>query len=97
MSKLRPINGNMILRPIDEEEQMAGNIIIPDLGQTRPDMGEIIEISETYNFHSSEYVPNLAKKGDKVIIPNMSGMRVDFNGEELWITSNNSILAIIEE
>ena len=42
MSKLRPVNGNVILRPIEEEEQMAGNIIIPDMGKERPEMGEII-------------------------------------------------------
>ena len=39
MSKLRPVNGNVILRPIEEEEQMAGNIIIPDMGKERPEMG----------------------------------------------------------
>ena len=27
MSKLTPVNGNVILRPIEEEEMMAGNKI----------------------------------------------------------------------
>ena len=33
MSKLKPVNGNVILRPIEEQEMMSGNIIIPDMGQ----------------------------------------------------------------
>jgi len=45
MSKLRPVNGNVIIRPIEEEEQMSGNIIIPDMGKERPEMGEIVAIS----------------------------------------------------
>ena len=51
MSKLRPVNGNVIIRPIEEEEQMSGNIIIPDMGKERPEMGEIIAISKIYNFN----------------------------------------------
>ncbi len=50
MSKLKPVNGNVILRPIEEEEQMAGNIIIPDMGKERPEMGEIVALSPVYNF-----------------------------------------------
>ena len=38
MSKLRPVNGNVIIRPIEEEEQMSGNIIIPDMGKERPEI-----------------------------------------------------------
>ena len=48
MSKLRPVNGNVIIRPIEEEEQMSGNIIIPDMGKERPEMGEIVAISKIY-------------------------------------------------
>jgi co-chaperonin GroES (HSP10) len=29
MSSLKPVNGNVILRPIEEEEQMSGNIVFP--------------------------------------------------------------------
>ena len=69
MSKLRPVNGNVILRPIEEEEQMAGNIIIPDMGKERPEMGEIIAISNVYNFNKGEYAPTTLEVGMKVLIP----------------------------
>jgi len=36
MSKLNPLNGYLVLKPIEEEEQTVGNIIIPDLGKERP-------------------------------------------------------------
>ena len=62
MSKLKPVNGNVILRPIEEEEQMSGNIIIPDMGKERPDMGEIVAISEVYNFNKGEYLTSILIK-----------------------------------
>jgi len=96
MSKLKPVNGNVILRPIEEEEQMAGNIVLPDMGQERPDMGEIISLSEIYNFNKGEYVPNTLKVGMKVLIPKMGAQAITIEGEEYYITAQNSVLSIIE-
>ena len=96
MNKLRPVNGNVILRPIEEEEQISGNIIIPDMGKERPEMGEIVAISEVYNFNKGEYVPSILKVGMKVLIPKMGAQAITIEGEEYYITAQNSVLSIIE-
>ena len=96
MSKLKPVNGNIILRPIEEEEQMSGNIIIPDMGKERPEMGEIVAISDVYNFNKGEYVPTILKVGMKVLIPKMGAQSITIDGEEYYITAQNSVLSIIE-
>jgi co-chaperonin GroES (HSP10) len=77
MSKLRPVNGNVILRPIEEEEQMAGNIIIPDMGK-------------------GEYAPTTLQVGMKVLIPKMGAQAITIEGEEYYITAQNSVLSIVE-
>ena len=92
MSKLRPVNGNVIIRPIEEEEQMSGNIIIPDMGKERPEMGEIVAISKIYNFNKGEYVPTIIEIGMKVLIPKMGAQSVTIDGEEYYITAQSSIL-----
>jgi len=96
MSKLKPVNGNIILRPIEEEEQMSGNIIIPDMGKERPDMGEIIAIFPVYNFNKGEYVPTVLEVGMKVLIPKMGAQSLTIDGEEYYITAQNSVLSIVE-
>ena len=96
MSKLRPVNGNVIIRPIEEEEQMSGNIIIPDMGKERPEMGEIVAISKIYNFNKGEYVHTIIEIGMKVLIPKMGAQSVTIDGEEYYITAQSSILSIIE-
>ena len=96
MSKLRPVNGNVILRPIEEEEQISGNIIIPDMGKERPEMGEIVALSPVYNFHKGEYIPSSLKVGMKVLIPKMGAQAITIEGEEYYITAQNSVLSIIE-
>ena len=96
MSKLKPVNGNVILRPIEEEEQMAGNIIIPDMGKERPEMGEIIAISNIYNFNKGEYAPSTLEVGMKVVIPKMGAQAITIEGEEYFITAQSSVLSIVE-
>ena len=54
MSKLQPLNGYLVLRPIEEEEQTYGNIVIPDLGKERPELGEVIATSPVYNYNSDK-------------------------------------------
>jgi chaperonin GroES len=96
MSKLKPINANVVLRPIEEEEQMAGNIIIPDLGKEKPEMGEVIAVSPIYNFNSDSFVEPFVEVGMKVLIPKMGTQSITIEGEEYYIVALSSILSIIE-
>ena len=97
MSKeLIPFNDRVIVRPIEEEEQMYGSIVVPDMGKERPEMGEIIAISKIYNFNKGEYIPTIIEIGMKVLIPKMGAQSVTIDGEEYYITAQSSILSIIE-
>ena len=96
MNKLRPVNGNVVLRPIEEEELMAGNIIIPDMGKEKPEMAEVIAISNVYNFNTDTVVPTDLEVGMKVLLPKMGAQTVTIDGEEYYITAQNSILSIVE-
>ena len=52
MDKLTPLNGNVIIKPIEFEEQTYGNIVIPDLGKEKPEIGEVIATSSIFNWHT---------------------------------------------
>lgn len=97
MSKLKPIHGHVVLRPIEEEELMAGSIIIPDMGREKPEMAEVIEVSQIFNFNTDNLVPLEVKVGDKVLIPKMGAQTITLEGEEYYITQQNQIIAILEE
>jgi chaperonin GroES len=91
MSKLQPLNGHIVLRPIEEEEQTYGNIVIPDLGKERPEMGEVIATSGTYNYNSDTTVPSKLEVGDKVLIPKMGSVRITVANEEYFIVKEQDI------
>jgi chaperonin GroES len=95
MSKLKPKNGYLVLRPIEEDETMYGNIIIPDLGKERPELGEVIATSPTYNFHSDQKIPSEFKIGDKVLIPKLGSVRITVDSEEYFICKEQDVYSIL--
>lgn len=96
MTKLKPRNGNVILKKIEEDELMVGNIILPDIGSEKPIMGEVLAVSQVYNYNKGEYVPTDLKIGQRVVLPPMGAHKVKLEGEEYLIVNQNDILSIIE-
>lgn len=97
MSKeLVPFNDRVIIKVIEEEEQKYGNIVVPDMGKERPEMGEVIAVGPGRQTEFGHYIRVNAKVGDIVLIPKLHTIRVDFNGEEYLVTPDREILAIIK-
>jgi|TARA_R100000951_G_C2584584_1_gene163002 chaperonin GroES len=97
MSKtLTPFNDRVIIKPIEEDEQMYGNIVIPDLGKERPEMGEVIATGPGRQTEFGQFIRVNAKVGDIVLIPKIGSIRIDFEGTEYFITADKEILASIK-
>jgi len=101
MSKtLLPSNDRIVLRPIDEGEKTYGNIVIPDMGKEKPEIGEVLAVGPG---RQSELDPQKlitvrsCKVGDIVLVPKIGTLRIDFEGEEYYIAQDREILAVIKE
>ena len=97
MSKLQPLNGYIVLKPIEEEEQTYGNIVIPDLGKERPELGEVVATSTTYNFHSDKEIFSALSIGDKVLIPKLGSVRITVDSDEYFICKEQDIYSKIND
>ena len=96
MSKLHPLNGYLILRPIEEDEQTYGNIVIPDLGKERPEMGKVVASSNVYNYNTDKLVISTLEEGEIVLIPKLGSQRIVVDGEDYYICKESDIFAVIE-
>jgi len=98
MATIKAVNGHSVLKVIEYEEQLAGNIIIPDMGDEKPEIAEVIDVGSTYNFHKGEYCsPTHIEVGDRVFIPKMGASRVTLGTEEYLICRSTDILGILKE
>jgi chaperonin GroES len=96
MSNIKPLNGIIVLKKLEEEEQTYGQIVIPDMGKEKPEMGIVVEVSDTYNWHRGDYYESKVKVGDKVVIPKMGSMTISQDGEDYILIKETEILAVIE-
>jgi len=93
---IQPLNGHIILTPVEEIEQMVGNIIIPDLGKERPEIGEVAAVSDTFNWNMGVWKQTALEVGDKVLIPKLGAMKISVDGQDYFICKENDILGIIK-
>ena len=97
MSKLVPREGHIILKQIETSETTVGNIIIPDMGDDRSLIAEVVAVSDVYNYHKGEFIPTDLKVGMKVTIPPMGAQKIKIDNIDYLIMAQNNIPAIIED
>lgn len=98
MSKtITPSNDRLLIKPIEEDEQMYGSIVIPDLGKEKPEMGEVIAVGQGRMSEFGHFIPVKHKVGQVVLLPKIGTLRIDFEGEEYYIAQDKEILAVIKE
>jgi chaperonin GroES len=95
-TKIKPLHDRVIVRRIEEGEQVRGGIIIPDSAKEKPQEGEVIAVGEGKYQDDGKRQPLDVKKGDRVLFGKYGGSEIKLDGEELLIMREDEILGIIE-
>jgi chaperonin GroES len=96
MANMRPLHDRVIVKRIEEQEQIRGGIIIPDTAKEKPQEGEVIAAGAGKKRDSGERVPLDVKEGDRVLFGKYSGTEVKIDDEEYLILREDDILGVIE-
>ena len=97
MKKLMPMGDRLVVKPIEQTEQMYGNIIIADMGKERPEMGEVIAVGPGRMSEFGKFIPVNFNVGDIVLLPKIGTIRVEFDGEEYYIAQSKEVLCRVTE
>lgn len=93
-SKISPLADRVVIRPLEETEQMRGGLYIPDTAKEKPQQGEVIAIGPG-RIEKGERVKMEVKVGDTVLYAKYAGSAVTIGGEELLIIKESDVLAVI--
>ncbi|MEK6285392.1 MAG: co-chaperone GroES [Acidobacteriota bacterium] len=96
MARIRPLQDRVIIRRIEEGEQIRGGIIIPDSAREKPQEGEVIAAGEGKKLDSGERLAMDVKEGDRVLFGKYAGTEVKLDDEEYLIMREDDILGVIE-
>jgi chaperonin GroES len=93
-TSIRPLHDRVLLRRLEEGEQVRGGIIIPDTAKEKPQQGEVIAVGEGKINKDGTRQPPDVKPGDRVLFGKYSGSEVKLDGEEYLIMREDEILGV---
>ena len=96
MASIRPLHDRVIIKRIEEQEQIRGGIIIPDSAKEKPQEGEVIAVGKGKRKDTGEYVALDVQQGDRVLFGKYAGNEVKLDDEEYLIMREDDILGVIE-
>ena len=89
--KIKPLGERVLLKRIEEDEQIRGGIIIPDSAKEKSQEAEVVALGTG----KADDKPFYVKVGDKVLLPTYGGSQVKVNGVEYTLINEDDILGII--
>ena len=82
-TNIKPLHDRVIVRRIEEGEQVRGGIIIPDTAKEKPQEGEVVAVGDGKYKEDGTRQTLDVKKGDRVLFGKYSGSEIKIDGEEL--------------
>ena len=95
-SPIIPLSDKIVILPKEEGEQMYGNIIVPDTGQDKPEIGTVLAVGPGRISTNGTLIKTKLKKGDTVIVPKFGAQVVAVENETYIVASENDVLGIIK-
>jgi len=96
-TNIRPLHDRVIVRRIEEGEQVRGGIIIPDTAKEKPQEGKIVAVGKGKHGDDGKVTPLDVKVNDRILFGKYSGTEINFDGEEHLIMREEDILGVIEK
>ena len=93
--KIQPLGDRVVIRPLEEAEEMRGGLYIPDTAKEKPLQGEIVAVGPG-RFEKAERIPMELEVGQKVLYSKYAGTDVRVGDEELLIIKESDVLAVTE-
>jgi chaperonin GroES len=94
--QIRPLHDRVVVKRIEEPEQVRGGIIIPDTAKEKPQQGEVVAVGKGKTLENGTRIPLDVKVGDRVLFGKYSGTEVKIEDGEYLIMREDEVLAVVE-
>lgn len=93
--KIKPLFGNVLIKPIEAGEKSAGGIYLPETAKKESQVGIVMAIGEGEITPDGKKILMVVKVGDKVTYKKWGGNEIKVDGEDWTIVEQKEILAIL--
>ena len=95
--KIQPIGDRVLVKMVEDAEQIKGGIIIPDSAKEKPQEAEVIALGTGKTDKDGRTIAFQVKAGDRVLISKYGGTEVKFGDEKYTLLREDDILGIINK
>lgn len=92
----KPLNDRLLVKRVEEQEQTAAGIIIPETAKEKPRRGEVLAVGTGQITKDGSVRPLEVQVGDVVLFGKFGGTDVEIEGEEHTILREDDVLGIEE-
>jgi len=93
---LRPLQDRLLVKRLEEKEQVQGGIIIPDTAKEKPQEAKVLAVGPGRVTDDGKVQPIEIKVGDTVVFGKYSGTEVKVEGDDLLIIREDDVLGVLE-
>ncbi len=96
MMTLRPLYDRIVVKRIEEKQQMQGSLHIPDSAKEKPQEGEVTAVGKGKRQEDGKLTPLDVKVGDRILLGKYSGSEIKLDGQEYLIIREDEVLGILD-
>ena len=94
--KIRPLYDRIVVKRIEQQEQMQGGLYIPDTAKEKPQEGEVVAVGKGKRLEDGKVVPLDVQVGDRILFGKYSGSDIKLDNDEYLIMREDEVLGILE-
>ena len=95
-SPIIPLSDKIVILSQEIGEQTYGNIVVPDMGKEKPEIGEVLAVGPGRISTDGTLIPNRIEVGVTVMVPKFGVQTVVVENETYIMASENDVLGIIK-
>ena len=93
---IRPLYDRLVVKRIEEKQQMQGGLHIPDSAKEKPQEAEVTAVGKGKRLEDGTIVPLDVKVGDRILLGKYAGNEIRVDGKECLIIREDEVLGILQ-
>jgi chaperonin GroES len=93
---IRPLYDRIVVKRIEETQQMQGSLHIPDSAKEKPQEAEVTAVGKGKRLEDGKLVPLDVKVGDRILLGKYAGSEIHLDGQELLVIREDEVLGVVE-
>ena len=93
---IQPLGDRVLVKQIEEKEQVKGGIIIPDAAKEKSQEATVVAVGLGRKLDDGKRASFDVKVGDRVRMPTLGGTEVSHGGDKYMLLREDDIVAILK-